>query len=415
MQGTTSADRTSSKADRPQNKERKADRETVTFRAYYWEAYNEVVQPRAIGRYLVRRWLPDLGTNGYAIVQVLRDRAYHNPQTGELRNDVFVESMADLARACGLSESTLRREFAKNAALAEFVRKAPAYQPSRRPAPFGRTVEKAGTVYWVAMDDPIHPADEARYQRLKQQKEMERGDRKTGASGIPTAVLLAMRGAPSPFAQAEMTADFIDGQPAAGYTGQIDRYRSGAGSMPITGQIDRYSRLPCQNDSPERQNDGAACQNDSPERQNDRYLNKVSPSLSLPLGTSGTAALPPSHTCVPPEGDPRRVSAPGPSKMASEEVEPACPLAALWHHALGLLADRVNKPTLEAHLRPLVLASVEDDGTALLLAPHAATRDWIEKRHLPAIQDALAEVLGRPVPDLRLRLAADHRDAKHRD
>jgi hypothetical protein len=45
-------------------------------------------------------------------------------------------------RACGLSESTLRREFAKNAALAEFVRKAPAYQPSRTAAPFGRTVEK---------------------------------------------------------------------------------------------------------------------------------------------------------------------------------------------------------------------------------------------------------------------------------
>jgi hypothetical protein len=42
----------------------------------------------------------------------------------------------------------------------------------------------------------------------------------------------------------------------------------------------------------------------------------------------------------------------------------------------------------------------------LLLAPHAATRDWIEKRHLPAIAEALGEALGRPVTDLRLRLAS---------
>lgn len=202
------------------------------------------MQPRAIGRYLVRRWLPDLGTNGYAIVQVLRDRAYYNPQTSELRNDIFVESMADLAQACGLSESTLRREFAKNAALAEFVRKAPAYQPSQRPAPFGRTVEKAGTVYWVAMDDPIHAADEARYQRLKQQKELERGVRKTGVSGIPVAVLLAMRGAWSPLVQHHVN------------TGDEEE------TTPYTGHSDRYSSV--------------ACQNDSPQRQNDRYLNSVS-------------------------------------------------------------------------------------------------------------------------------------------
>jgi len=387
MQGTTPTARQTPAQAGPRGKDQIPVRETVTFRAYYWEAYNEIVQPRAIGRYLVRRWLPDLGTNGFAIVQVLRDRAYHNPQSGELRNDIFIESMADVARACGLSESTLRREFSKNAALAEFVRKAPAYQPSQRPAPFGRTVEKAGTVYWVAMDDPVHPADEARYQRLKQQKELERGERKTGVSGIPAAVLLAMRDAPSPFASSEANTEDV-GTGTTPNTGQSDRYRTITGSSAITGHSDRYRKGAGQNDSPERQNDGSTGQNDSPERQNDRYLNKESPSLPFALFPSDTAALAPSHKCVPPEG----------------EKESRDLLAAAWHHALRLLADRVNKPTLEAHLRPLVLAHMSDDGTALLLAPHASTRDWIEKRHLPAVADALAEVLGRPVT-VALRLA----------
>jgi len=52
------------------------------------------------------------------------------------------------------------------------------------------------------------------------------------------------------------------------------------------------------------------------------------------------------------------------------------------------------------------LASVADDGAVLLLAPHASTRDWIEKRHLPAVTEALGETLGRPVR-VTLRLAKD--------
>jgi chromosomal replication initiation ATPase DnaA len=78
----------------------------------------------------------------------------------------------------------------------------------------------------------------------------------------------------------------------------------------------------------------------------------------------------------------------------------------LWRQVLGLLSGRVNKPTLEAHLKPLHVVTVEEDGTVLLLAPHASTRDWIEKRHLPAVQEALSTALGRPVA-VHLRLAKD--------
>jgi chromosomal replication initiation ATPase DnaA len=44
----------------------------------------------------------------------------------------------------------------------------------------------------------------------------------------------------------------------------------------------------------------------------------------------------------------------------------------------------------------------------LLLAPHASTREWIEKRHLPAIQEVLSQLLGRSVV-IHLRLARDFR------
>jgi len=367
-----------------------ASRETITFRAYYWEAYNEIVQPRAIGRYLIRRWLPDLGTNGFAIVQVLRDRAYFNAETGELRNDIFVESMDEFARMCSMSPSTLRRELKNNAALAEFVRKAPAYQPNRSASPFGRNVEKAGTVYWVAMDDPIHPCDEARYQELKQRKELEQGQRKTGASGIPTAVLLAMRDAPSPV---KPEAEQGGGEGSAN-TGQNDRYWEPAN----TGQNDRYwgpnnghfDRPQRQNDRLPRQNDGDPRQNDRLPRHFDRLYNKVDPSSSFPLYTSDTAALPFQPNGCHPEG----------------QKPDTDPLIAVWDRALGLLAGRVNTPTLETHLRPLRIASVDEDGAALLLAPHESTRDWIEKRHLPAITEALGEALGRPVT-VRLRLVKE--------
>jgi len=83
------------------------------------------------------------------------------------------------------------------------------------------------------------------------------------------------------------------------------------------------------------------------------------------------------------------------------------PLAAAWQKALKLLATQVNKPTYEAHLRPLRLASVSEAGEALLLAPHTSTREWIEKRHKDKLQEALRSVLGRTDVTVRLSLAPE--------
>src|SRR5690349_2140546 len=107
--------------------DRTAARATATFVPYYWEAYNEIVEPRRYDHYLVRRWLPALGPLGFALVKALRDRCYHNPTTGVLRDSCEID-MDELAGAVGVSRRTLFRELADNEALAQFVRRIEQWQ-----------------------------------------------------------------------------------------------------------------------------------------------------------------------------------------------------------------------------------------------------------------------------------------------
>jgi chromosomal replication initiator protein DnaA len=93
-----------------------------------------------------------------------------------------------------------------------------------------------------------------------------------------------------------------------------------------------------------------------------------------------------------------------------------------WDRALRTLANRVNKPTFEAHirtLRPVALTEAaadlpDDSGRSarpagapapleiILGVPSAFTREWVEKRHAPLIAGILEEILDR---DVRLRFA----------
>ena len=295
-------------------------RKTVTLQPYYWAAYNEIVKPNRIGWYLATRWLPTLKPLGYALVGALRARCYYNARTGELRNEIQID-MDELAAAVGVSRTTLWREFRSNEALAEFVRRQDQY-----------VIKKSGpqredSLYFVAMDDPVHPNDLEKYEALR------------------LAETDGRRFAPAKVVRREQ-------DPLPAYMLQNETYRGQDG-------------LP-------------AFQNETGLFQNGTY---IPISSSLPLPTKTTAALAPQPNGLPPKG----------------EEEEACPLATLWSRALDVLSGRVNKPTLEAHLRPMRLASIADDGTVLLLAPHASTRDWIEKRHLPVVTEALTEALGRPV------------------
>jgi hypothetical protein len=312
-----------------------SERNTVTFEAYYWEAYNEIVRPHRIDWYLINRWMKTLGPTGFAIVKALRALCYFNPKEGTLRNQIEIDLDA-LAETVGVSTRTLIREFKDNNALACFVAKQTQYVVS------GSRAKKTNSRYFVCMDDPIHPDDMETYERL-------RSEPKQSHQGPPQKTVVHK-------CQSVTYEDPYKCQSVT-YQGQIVRE---------AGQI--------------VQGDG----------QSVTYLPTEISSSSLPLETLGTAAPSPSHKCVPPKG----------------EEETVAPLAATWNQTLDLLAGRVNKPTLEAHLRPLVLDSVDEDGTVLLLAPHASTRDWIEKRHLPAVTEALGHVLGHTVT-VRLRLAKE--------
>ncbi len=254
-------------------------------------------------------------------------------------------SMEELARRCNLSRRTLFRLFEANAALRAFVQRQPQY------ALKGDAPHRDVNVFRVCMTDPIHPGDEEAYR-----------------------LLLEARGA----------------QKLATETGPKHRVKRDE-------PVDLYEcHHGTHKGSMSAKTDAYACHGDtlSPSMSVTMALHKE---MNLPSGyvtkESVTAAPAPPHKCVPPGG----------------EEEPPDPLAALWRDVLERLAHRVNKPTLEAHLRPLRIASIADDGVVVLLAPHAATRDWIEKRHLPSVAEALKEVLSRSVT-VHLRTSGEDRN-----
>ena len=111
-------------------------------------------------------------------------------------------------------------------------------------------------------------------------------------------------------------------------------------------------------------------------------------------------ATPLSHKCDPPEGEESGPEGAEPSP----ESEDYDPLVVLWRVALSLLENRVSLPTLQAHLKTLRLGTVEA-GEAIMIAPSAFTREWIDKRHRADIEQALSEAAGQPLT-LRLQLAS---------
>lgn len=86
------------------------------------------------------------------------------------------------------------------------------------------------------------------------------------------------------------------------------------------------------------------------------------------------------------------------------ETLPFDPLQATWNVALSHLAEIVNAPTPNAHLKPTRLASVTDreavehgKAVAVLIAPTAFAKTWIEGHNKDAVEAALGEALGRPI------------------
>ena len=332
---------------------RERERETATFVPYYWEAYNEIVEPRRFDHYLIRRWLPDLGPVGFALVKALRDRCYHNPLTGILRDSCEVD-MDELAKIVRVGRTTLFKEFRENTALQQFVRRVP-----RHHIVDGKW-HQAANVYQVCMDDPIHPSDLTKYDDLRAQKEMERDQ------PPPTRLVMG-----------------ADGKPYE-YKSRTHRKKGdspmGSDSEPIG-----KGNASMSSDSALMSSPRALTMSSDSEHHIDNLPPGVLTKESL---TPPAAAFPPIN---PPEGDP----------------EPVSEIAGAWEAAQPALQASVNAPTYHTHLKqlqPLYLETGEPE-TVVLLAKSAFSREWLEKRHIELLTIALSDALGRPVI-VRLTLVA---------
>ncbi len=130
--------------------------ERAIIQTTYPTAEDAVRKPErfaATGHYFVDRWLPELGPTAAAIVLYLRRCGYYNPRTGELRNEIS-RSQQEIGEGVGVSERTVRREFADNTHLPFFIQVLPSFEQNER----GR-LHKVRSIYRVLMTDPVHPAD----------------------------------------------------------------------------------------------------------------------------------------------------------------------------------------------------------------------------------------------------------------
>ncbi len=149
--------------------------EDLTVSPFYYSSVNEITKPESLtftSHYFADRWMRELGPVGAAIVVILRSHCYHNRKRGELRDRVQLPA-SQIAEEVGVSPKTVRRELDGNRALQRFVRVHVEYAPGRTP----ESVRRDANSYRVAMDDPVHPLDEARLQEVIREKarHMEKG------------------------------------------------------------------------------------------------------------------------------------------------------------------------------------------------------------------------------------------------
>jgi hypothetical protein len=336
----------------------KSDRATATFQPYYWEAYNEIVQPRRFNHYLIRRWLPELGPLGLAAVLALRDRCYHNPQTGVLRDECEVD-MRELAAALGVSRTTLFAEFGRNEALGQFVRRVEQYQMK------GGKPHRTANSFRVCMDDPIHPDDLERYDLLRAEKERDRAEPTSSGkrvkpesdyeSGIRT--------------HSAKPADYESGIRTAETTSLESASRTAETMSPESGIRTVYVNSPSGGSLPSESLTPAAGE---------------APPINSPQGEESRE-----------EGHGSAVE--GEGEDVAGELRDSL-LCAAWSKALKALEAKVKRPTFEAHLKPLRPLSLnEETGQVELLCASLFAREWLDKRHREAIEQALSAALGRPI------------------
>ena len=354
------------------------ERSSATFEAYYWEAYNEIVQPHKIDLYLIDCWLPHLGPLGFALVKALRRRCYYNPKQGVVRNEVEID-IAELAASVGVNKATIYRELERNESLQQFVRLQHQYA-STTP---GRAPKRVLPQFLVCMDDPIHPSDLDRYENLRARKEIER------ANGAGASAANKWRMKPA------------SGNGGGGEAGNI--VTAPKSQIATKGNSDTVlpkSQIATKDETPKSQfatSEGTKSQFATPQSQfatpQSQSETDAPYSLSLPseiftkdLFTSATEFSP----INPPRG----------KEKSEESTLSFDPLPAVWNVALSHLAGLVNAPTLNAHIKPMQLISLSEDtepGEAILLVASPFSRTWVENRCRAEIEAALTEAVGKAI------------------
>ncbi len=136
--------------------------------------------------YLTRKWLPILGPNAYALINVLRSHCFFNPETGEVRDSCFPE-LETIAREMGVSRSKVCRLLKRDAEgyfirydkktkawvrweLNRFILVEHRWREMRRQDDQKRVVQTSNR-YYVALDDPPTPEDEAKV--IEKQQELD--------------------------------------------------------------------------------------------------------------------------------------------------------------------------------------------------------------------------------------------------
>lgn len=154
----------------------------IPFAPQYYSAVNAIIQPNKmvyVSRYLIQKWVPELGGDGLTILLFLRHRCFHDRRTGELRNVIRV-GLAEIAEGCAISICTVRRQLQNNMALKAFVSSQEDYAVEKR----RKGVLQIGSLYTVLMDDPIHPSDVSLLQEELQKREHEETEVKQDAKAV---------------------------------------------------------------------------------------------------------------------------------------------------------------------------------------------------------------------------------------
>ena len=328
--------------------DRSASRTTATFVLYYWEAYNEIAEPRRFDHYLINRWMPDLGPLGFCIIKAIRDKCYYNPASGILRDECEL-TMQELADQLRVSRATLFREFERNEALSHFVKREGQVQR------LGGKLVQAENIFKVCMDDPIHWDDMERYDRLRAERELARMQ---PPQEISRRRIKGEKTSPKSESQFET---LTSSTPVS--ESQIETAGESQIETPLVSQIE------------------TAIKEDLP-----------SGILTKESLTPGGGVSP----INPPRGTATTELWAGKAEDAGDRSPSLDPLHSSWNAALALLREIVNTATLNAHLKPMRLVSIEGD-IAVLVAQTAFAKTWIEGRHRAEVEAALSEVLGKPV------------------